>query len=321
MHFETVPPGRGRAAARRRWPIVALVIACTAVLAVLAAGAPVPPRLRPPAAAPAGAPAAAPSPAPSPAPRPSPVPGAAERAELTRALDAYLDERPGSVSLAVRDASGEVSYDYGDGLRTATASIVKVNIVMALLLRAQRAGRPLTRAERDLAERAVTVSDNDAASALWRTIGGAEGLAAANEDLGPRDTAPGPGGFWGSTTTSAADQAELLTALVSPASPLSAPNRRYVRDLMAGVVPAQAWGVSAAADPSAEPVLKNGWLPRDAHGGRWTINSIGLVRAAGRLLLIAVLSERHPSMRAGIETVERAARTVTAALDRPHEHR
>ncbi|MBE1537963.1 serine hydrolase [Actinomadura algeriensis] len=289
------------------------MIVCTAVLA---AGAPVvPQRFRPPAALLAAVP-------PSPAPGPSPEFGPAERAELTRALDAYLDGRPGSVSLAVRDASGGLSYVYGDELRTATASIVKVNIVMALLLRAQRDGRPLTSAERDLAERAVTVSDNGAATALWHAIGGAAGLAAANEAFGLRDTVPGSGGFWGSTTTGAADQAELLSALVSPASPLSAPNRRYVRDLMADVVPEQAWGVSAAADgPADEPALKNGWLPRDVHEGRWTINSIGLVRAAGRLLLIAVLSERQPAMRAGIATVEGAARTVTAALDRPHEHR
>ncbi|WP_083734505.1 serine hydrolase [Actinomadura sp. CNU-125] len=290
------------------------MIAC---IALLAAGAPAPQRFRPPAAVLA----AAPPPSPSPSPWPSPGFGPAERAELTRVLDACLDDRPGSVSLAVRDASGGLSYVYGDELRTATASIVKVNIVMALLLRAQHDGRPLTSAERALAERAVTVSDNAAATALWHAVGGADGLAAANEEFGLRDTVPGPGGFWGSTTTGAADQAELLSALVSPASPLSAPNRRYVRDLMADVVPEQAWGVSAAAEPAGGAALKNGWLPREIHGGRWTINSIGLVRAAGRLLLIAVLSERHPAMRTGIETVERAVRTVTAALDRPHEAR
>ncbi|MEV5830042.1 serine hydrolase [Spirillospora sp. NPDC052242] len=287
------------------------MIACAAVLAVLAAGAPVPPRPRPPSAVLAAVP--------PPAPRPSPVPGAAERADLTRALDAYLRERPGSVSLAVRDATGEVSYSYGDALHPATASIVKVNIVMALLLRAQREGRAPTAAEEALAERAVTVSDNDAATALWQAIGGAEGLTAANEDFGLRGTDPGPGGFWGSTTTTAADQVALLTALVSPASPLSAANRRRVRDLMADVVPAQSWGVSAAAGGDA--ALKNGWLPRDAHGGRWTINSIGLVRVSGRLLLIAALSERNATMAAGIETLEHAVRTVASALDRPHEHR
>ncbi|MFD0903066.1 serine hydrolase [Actinomadura sediminis] len=277
------------------------MIACTAVLAVLAAGAPLPP--------PAAVPAIAPRP--SPAPRPAPAFTAAERAELTRDLDAYLRERPGSGSLAVRDVTTGISYTYGDELRTATASIVKVNIVMALLLRARRDGRPPTPAEKALAERAITVSDNDAATALWRAIGGAEGLAAANEEFGLRDTVPGQGGSWGSTTTSAADQVELLAALVSPDGPLSPRNRRHVRDLLAGVTPAQAWGVGAAGDM---PALKNGWLPRDAHGGLWTINSIGIVRAAGRVLLIAVLSERRPDMRTGIETVEHIARTASTRL-------
>ncbi|MFD0471182.1 serine hydrolase [Nonomuraea thailandensis] len=162
----------------------------------------------------------------------------------------------------------------------------------------------------------MRVSDNAAASALWSAIGGAPGLAAANRRFGLRETRPDPSGAWGSTTTSAADQVRLLAALTSPRSPLSAKNRRYVLGLMGGVTPGQAWGVSASGRQGAEVALKNGWLPRARHGGRWTVNSIGQVRTRGHTYLIAVISDRHGSMGAGVQAVGKVSRLVTDTLAR-----
>ncbi|WP_412519237.1 class A beta-lactamase-related serine hydrolase [Actinomadura madurae] len=246
-------------------------------------------------------------------PTPKPTTPTFQRDALTRALDAYLDDRPGRLSVSARDLTTGLSYTYGGSLRTATASIVKVDIVIALLLKAQREKRTLTPTEKALAERAITVSDNAAATALWQAIGGADGLASANRKLGLRDTEPGPGTSWGSTTTSAADQVRLLTALTSDEGPLHTANRRYVRRLMGDVAPEQAWGVSVAG---SDAELKNGWLPRDRHGGRWTVNSIGIVRDGDRTLLLAIISERGTTMRDGIETVEHVCETVAASLAR-----
>ncbi|MEV4177517.1 serine hydrolase [Nonomuraea sp. NPDC049709] len=236
------------------------------------------------------------------------------RRPLTRTLDRYLDGVPGQVSVSVRDLSTGLSYSYNGGLRTAAASIVKVDVVMALLLKAQREGRDLTAWERRTTDRAIRVSDNAATTALWSAIGGGPGLSAANTRFGLRETAPDPGGAWGATTTSAADQVRLLTSLASPRSPLSAKNRRYLLGLMAGVAPEQAWGVSASGRGGADVALKNGWLPRERHGGRWTVNSIGRVRDRGHTYLIAVISHRHDTMGAGVHAVERVSRLVTDAL-------
>ncbi|WP_021594196.1 serine hydrolase [Actinomadura welshii] len=246
-------------------------------------------------------------------PTPKPTTPTFQRDALTRALDAYLDDRPGRLAVSARDLTTGLSYTYGGSLRTATASIVKVDIVIALLLKAQREKRTLTPIEKALAERAITVSDNAAATALWQAIGGADGLASANRKLGLRDTEPGPGTSWGSTTTSAADQVRLLTALTSDESPLHTANRRYVRRLMGDVAPEQAWGVSVAG---SDAELKNGWLPRDRHGGRWTVNSIGIVRDGDRTLLLAIISERGTTMRDGIETVEHVCETVAESIAR-----
>ncbi|MGP3956330.1 serine hydrolase [Nonomuraea sp. 3N208] len=239
----------------------------------------------------------------SPKPKPS---------SYKKALTHSLNDLPGRFAVTAHDLSTGRSYSYNRGLRTATASIVKVDIVMALLLRAQRQRRSLSGWERRAAARAIKVSDNAAASALWSAIGGASGLAAANKKFGLRETHPGPGGAWGATTTSAADQVRLLRALTSPKSPLSPKNRRYVLGLMGDVAPEQSWGVSASG--RADVALKNGWLPRARHGGLWTVNSIGRVRDRGHTFLIAVISERHGSMGAGVRTVERVSKLVTKVL-------
>jgi beta-lactamase class A len=237
------------------------------------------------------------------------------REKLTKALDRYLLGRPGQLSLSIRDQATGFTFTYRPKTRTVTASIVKVDILIALLLKAQREDRHLTATEQALATQMIEFSDNKAANALWFAAGGSAGLTAANKKLRLRSTSPGPGGVWGATTTSAADQIRVLRALTSTHSPLSANSRRYVLGLMSHVTPDQVWGVSAAAADADDAVaLKNGWLPRPADGGRWTINSIGRVRGDGHDYLIAVLSKLNPSMGAGVETIEHATRLVASTL-------
>jgi len=240
-------------------------------------------------------------------------PAMASQTALNQQLTSYLAGRSGQLSVSITDLTTGASYTYESGLRTATASIVKVDILAALLLRAQKAGRSLNRTEKALATRMITQSDNSAASALFNTIGGASGLRKANVQLGLKDTVPSYA--WGATTTSAKDQVRLLGAYTSARSPLTASSRKYGLGLMGRVADDQQWGVSAAALKGDTVQLKNGWLPRPVDGGRWTINSIGRITGHGHEFLIAVVSRRNSSMSAGIATVEHVARTVARALD------
>ncbi|RKN38219.1 hypothetical protein D7294_25320 [Streptomyces hoynatensis] len=195
-----------------------------------------------------------------------------------------------------------------------TASIVKVDILAALLLQAQDEERALTAEERDLAAVMIRESDNDAADALWDSIGRAEGLDAANERLGLGHTSGGPEGHWGLTQTTSADQISLLQAVFSARSPLDADSRRYVQELMGTVVDDQQWGISAAADGEFE--LKNGWLPR-SQTDLWDVNSIGRITWGGQRFLIAVVSDGHPTEADGIAAVEAAAEAAVAAVTTP----
>jgi hypothetical protein len=158
--------------------------------------------------------------------------------------------------------------------------------------------------------------DNDAATALWDTVGGTMGMEAGNAAVGLRGIVPGAGGYWGLTTTTVSGELGLLSVLTSARSLLPAAARRYELNLMRHVEPAQAWGITAAAAPHTRPAVKNGWLPVGPDG-QWVINSVGVIRHAGQRLDVAVLSSGQPSEVAGIRQAQAAARAAAAAVSIP----
>ncbi|MFC9807622.1 serine hydrolase [Streptomyces griseoaurantiacus] len=241
---------------------------------------------------------------------------------LTEAMRAVPVPDRVRVSVAVLDRDSGAHAAYGEG-EFVTASVVKVDILAALLLRARDAGRPPTARERAHAAAMIERSDNDSASALWEAIGRAEGLDAANARFGLRATRGGEGPLWGLTRTTAADRLRLLRQVYGEGGPCGAPlldadSRAYVRELMGNVVADQRWGVSAAAGlgrgSAPACALKNGWLPRSATG-LWVVHSIGRITTAeGHRCLMAVLSDGHATLAEGIAVVEAAARAAAGLL-------
>ncbi|MFC8827910.1 serine hydrolase [Streptomyces sp. NPDC057137] len=231
------------------------------------------------------------------------------------ALVGTVDENV-TYDVAVRDtATGRTTaYRHGPEPTHPTASVVKLGILAALLLRTQDTGREPTSQERVSAADMIERSDNDAATALLKVIGGAGELDAAHRRLGLRESAAAES--WGLTRTTATDQLTLLDAVFSGGergeTPLGERSRAFMVDLMTHVVPDQAWGVSAAG---SAPALKNGWMPLSATG-LWVVNSVGRVTAADRDYLVAVLSGGHPTKDAGIALVEAAARAAVSAAGR-----
>ncbi|MFJ9155153.1 serine hydrolase, partial [Streptomyces sp. NPDC102270] len=217
------------------------------------------------------------------------------------------------------DGGSRKTLLYGEDALYDTASIIKVNILAALLLQAQDAGRHLTTHESALAEPMIRHSDNAAANALWREIGQAPGLEAANKRLGLISTKGGHGTKWGLTRTTASDQIRLLLSVFDGAatsktgSPLNNESRTYIQTLMSRIASDQAWGVSTAS--GAEYALKNGWLQRTT-SGLWDVNSVGQVTVDGHRYLVTVLSDGSRSMSDGISLVERAARQAVTATAR-----
>lgn len=229
---------------------------------------------------------------------------------------AHLDEAPVRLSVSVLGMERELRATYGTETFD-TASIVKVNVLAALLLDTQDSGRELTGRERTLAQAMIQHSDNEATTVLWSTIGGAAGLDAANRRLGLTATRGGADGHWGLTQTTSRDQLALLRAIFDNGSALGPPARAYLSKLMTSVAAGQRWGISAAAD--GRFALKNGWLPRSTTG-LWDVNSIGQVTTGGHRYLVAVVSAGHHSKRDGIATVESAARAAVAVVSGEASH-
>ncbi|MGW1212160.1 serine hydrolase [Streptomyces sp. NPDC002499] len=231
---------------------------------------------------------------------------------LAKAMKSVAVTGDAKVSVAVLDVDSGDSATYGDGSFD-TASVVKVDILAALLLQHQEAGTRLTAQEKTYATSMIENSDNASASALWDIIGKAGGLDAANKKLGLTGTEGGDGALWGLTQTTAADQLTLLQQVFGDDSELSEASRTYVQGLMGEIATDQHWGVSAAADGSAW-ALKNGWLARSTTG-LWDINSIGRVTATdGHDYLVAVLSKGNSTQAKGISLVEAAARATVSVF-------
>lgn len=221
----------------------------------------------------------------------------------TATLDARLDEANGHISVSLTDASTGDVITYGDSDHSYdTASIVKVDILAALLLQAEDDGRSMTVREKTLATAMIEHSDNAAASTLFEEIGGADGLSAANVRLGLTDTVVGSGGYWGLTQTSSADQVRLLKQVFTADSLLSDSARSYVENLMSNVEASQRFGVTAAADDGDEAALKVGWLQRTSTG-LWDVDSIGRIEKGGHTYLVAVLSDGNATYAEGVALI------------------
>src|SRR6185437_13771845 len=224
---------------------------------------------------------------------------------------AYAAGRAGTVLAAVYDVSTGQSWRLGDGPAQAAASVVKLDILEALL--ARRGGGPLSPGDQSLSQSMIEDSDNDAATSLWDEAGGAAGIGVYNDQAGLSGTTPSAcvtcAGFpwpgWGLTTTVPYDQLTLLKQLVVPGPrPLLSPAQRdYALSLMENVAPGQRWGISGGVPAGVTVALKNGWLPLNDASTDWQVNSVGWVSGAGRDYLVAVFATGNPTEQYGIDTL------------------
>ncbi|MBO3750978.1 serine hydrolase [Streptosporangiaceae bacterium NEAU-GS5] len=232
---------------------------------------------------------------------------------VQRRLDRYLADREGRASVAAWDRTTGARFSYREQPTYLLASVAKMDILLALLLKAQDERRQLTRAERTLAARMIRYSDNLAAHSLYDEIGGKQGLTQRLMRLGIDGVEPGPAS-WGSTRSGPSQQLAVLDALTSDKGPVNSANRDYATALMSSVTQSQSWGVSIAARPGDHVALKNGWLPARAHGGLWIVNTVGRITGHNHDLLIAVLTDHNPGMAVGIATAERLTHIIMRAL-------
>jgi beta-lactamase class A len=231
--------------------------------------------------------------------------------DLSARFRAYLAGRPGEISVALFDAGTGATVNVTTSARRGweTASTVKLDVLAALLAKAGPSGQ-LTAAQLALAKPMIHVSDNAATTRLWNQLGAGPAMNAFYRRLGMTATTAGAGGYWGLTTTTAADQLAVLRTVAYPNGVLSAAARATATGLLQGVVASQRWGLTAGVPAGVAVEVKNGWLP---HGGGWVINSLAHVHGDGRDYVMAAYTRGSPSEAAGIQTVAGLSRIAWAA--------
>ncbi|MFE7283391.1 serine hydrolase [Streptomyces noursei] len=236
---------------------------------------------------------------------------------LSHDLADALQDRRGTSAVALYDRPSGTSCEFQAGTSFDSASVVKVTVLGTLLRQAEEAHRTLTPHEVALTTAMITKSDNASTDALWHQVG-RPAVQHFLDLAGMRHTVPGPGGSWGLTQITAADQLTLLRLLTTDNAVLGTASRAYALDLMRKVVPEQRWGVPAGAPASATAHLKNGWLSR-AHQG-WRVHSVGVFRGNGNDYGMALLSTGSDTMGYGVATVEAAAKVIHRDLAGAADH-
>jgi hypothetical protein len=204
--------------------------------------------------------------------------GPLERLSLAQTL---ADGRAGTTGIAMGDATrGDVVGNPASHALMRSASIVKVLIGMALFARAEREGRGLNIDEQSDLRNMIRVSDNNAATRLWASLGGPAVISWVRGVTGIQETQPPAiGGQWGFTLTDAHDMAVILTSLAQ-ARGINANDRNALLSEMRQVTPGQRWGISPAVLRST-PAVKNGWYP-DTDAPVWRVHCTGVVDEGGR---------------------------------------
>jgi hypothetical protein len=241
---------------------------------------------------------------------------------LAGAAASYVAARSGTVLAAVYDVSTGQSWRLGDGAAQAEASVVKLDILEALL--ARQGGTPLSPGDQSLAQAMIEDSDNDSATSLWDKAGGPAGIGGYNGKAGLTRTTPSacvtcpgfPWPGWGLTTTVPYDQLTLLKQLITPGPRplLTQAERSYALSLMENVTPDQRWGVSGGVPAGVTVALKNGWLPLNDANTDWQVNSVGWVSGDGRDYLAAVFTTGNPTEQYGIDTTNALSSIIWTAM-------
>jgi hypothetical protein len=219
---------------------------------------------------------------------------AAEFATLAAELNAQ-------VGIVVRPvgAAGPVPVTGGDWSTGAAWSTIKVPLAIAGL----RETEPP--AVTDAMRAAITQSDNEAAEAIWASLGDPAAAAAkvqavlaesgAPTTVESRKVRPEFTAF-GQTNWSLSDQATFLSSAACD------PADQPIMDLMGEIAPDQRWGLGTIGGAK----FKGGWGPSPE--GNYLVRQIGIIPVNDGLSVVAVAAEpRSGSFEDGVEALTRIA--------------
>ncbi len=243
-----------------------------------------------------------------------PLPGQALTTPMERPLSqlapgvvAFLRQRRGATAAAVYLPQTNTLYSYNSAARFEMASTVKVPIMVTQLARVYAANPDAVLPGTDLLTPMITVSDNDAATALLAQVGGPPAVIAELRARGVDDTEINPEA-WGLSTTTAPDMALLMRSLYY-GERLNPRLRDVAFRLMVGIVAEQRWGVPAGLAASSTVAFKGGWLPLQ---GGWLVHQTGIAMIDDDPVIFAFYNGEQPTFEYGKQTLRRIIELLSA---------
>ncbi|MEO6713672.1 MAG: hypothetical protein ABIM89_09620 [Mycobacteriales bacterium] len=218
----------------------------------------------------------------------------------------------GRVTAAVYDTRTGCWYHLNRGVRISTASVIKAEVLGAVLLKAQDGRRQLTERERGLIGPMISYSSDTAASALYGHIGGVAGMYAYDRRAGISSTTHDT--RYGATSTTAQDRTTVALGLLHGRGPLGPAARAEAWRYLGNVHPTQRWGLTAGNRIGWSAALKNGFYP--GSGGRWRVGTTGFVRRVGTYdgYAITVMTTGVADQATGMRWVEAVSARVADVL-------
>ncbi len=243
-------------------------------------------------------------------PEPTTSPTGPVRRQLDQALSTIAGGNK-NFGVFIHDVRTGGVYSYSGDYTSQSASMAKPMIVAMAERKSRSQGVPMSAQNIDYARKAITHSDNDAASALWTyagypgytTLAKAAGMPHTHLDSAKPDQ-------WSWTWTTPRDQVHLVDALATGRTPaLTKTECAFIYDLMGQVEDDQTWGIGQPKSASVQVHLKNGWVQFQSTDKLWAVNSMGSVVGDGRDYRICVMT-RVPDFPTGRELTSTVGKWV-----------
>jgi hypothetical protein len=232
-----------------------------------------------------------------------PTPWGHEQQARFDAAAAFIASTPGRLAIVVSDRQTGAVWRAGEaGLRTWAGSTPKLALTIYLLEQARAGHLVLTGGDWDDIDAMLSVSDNDAANALWARYADPDTVMQRWRAGYGMTTASYVDSFlprWGFVKVTVQDLVNLMAYTLDQLDPA---DRVSIVDRMRRVGGPQQWGVWAAG-AGLRPGVKNGWdylAETGSHERRWVNSTMGFVGPSERYI-VAALYDQPPGELDSIE--------------------
>jgi len=208
------------------------------------------------------------------------------------------------IGIAVYVPSEKRVYQYNAEPQFPAEGAFKLPLMLTAMDRAVQQGTAITDHESELMRAMITESDNDSATELWNSVGGAPAVQAFLDRSGISDVTVDSGN-WRESEMSSVAGVRLMGKLIE-GEILDEAHREYAMRLLGHVEPTADWGVVVAGPDEGKAGVINGWYSK--YQG-WALASVGyVVPDAGRpAFTIAIFTDRWRYFREGVRKIEEIA--------------